>query len=77
MVTQSLIDVFSKCLCNCHTIKLLFFSHPAPLQPDLENNLNGNICVPELKKYDEVGNWEYVDDDHRKANEIHDRRKYL
>ena len=60
MVVQSLVDLFSKCLCNCHKIK--FFSQSSSLQPDLENN----ICVTEVKKYDEAGNWEYLDDDHRK-----------
>jgi len=57
MVVQSLVDLFSKCLCNCDNVKVLFFNKPVPpLQPDLEN-----ICIAEVKQYDDVGNWEYVD----------------
>ena len=68
MVVQSLVDLFSKCLCNCDNLKFLFFNKSTPfLQPDLENIiLKGDICITEVKQYDEVGNWEYVDNDHRK-----------
>lgn len=51
MVVQSLVDLFSKCLCN------LFFNKPSPpLQPNLEN-----ICITELKQYEDVENWEHVE----------------
>ena len=57
MVVQLLDDLFSKCLCNCDNIKFLFFNKSSPpLQPDLEN-----ICITEIKQYDDSGNWEYVD----------------
>jgi len=57
MVVKSLVDLFSKCVCNCDNVKFLFFNKPSPpLQPNLEN-----ICITELKKYDDVENWEHVD----------------
>jgi hypothetical protein len=57
MVVQSLVDLFSNCLCNCDSVKFFFFNKPVhPLQPDLEN-----ICIAEVKQHDDVGNWEYVD----------------
>jgi hypothetical protein len=57
MVVKSLVDLFSKCLCNYDNVKFLFFNKPSPpLQPNLEN-----ICITELKQYDDVENWEHVD----------------
>ena len=63
MFLESLVNLFSKCLCNCDNVKFLFFNKSSPLlQPDLENNiLAGNICITQVKQYDEVENWEYVD----------------
>lgn len=63
MFLESLVNLFSKCLCNCDNVKFLFFNKSSPLlQPDLENNiLAGSICITQVKQYDEVENWEYVD----------------
>ena len=67
MVVQSLLDLFSKCMCDCDKIMFSIFNKSSLSQPDLENNtLNESICVKEVKQYDDNGNWEYVDDDHRK-----------
>lgn len=65
MVAESLVNLFTKCLCNCDNVKFLFFNKSSsPLQPDLENNiLTGSICITEVKQYHD---WEYLDNDNRK-----------
>ena len=67
MFVQSLVDLFSKCLCNCDNVKFLFSNKSSPLlQPDLENNILTD-SITEVKEYHD---WEYPYPDN-------DNRKYL